>query len=220
MHEPLFWLKMSFAGIWGGLSLFPTCKSLFLIFLCALRLLSPIALFSVSNAIYSYIPSTYLWKEKSGGSSTHDGKTCVATQVCDHGRDLGHYLNSTHCDVNGPRRSLLGHLSVACRDCSCCPDNGRCIFLVRQTGSDLERRRINNRGNGVKGQSRLPMIHYQMGSIMLNVGAYYATVSSLHNIALVLVSQQRTNKECRCSLPCTLESLPTLSRKARDSRAI
>jgi hypothetical protein len=26
IHEPLFWAKMTFSGIWGGLSLFPSCK--------------------------------------------------------------------------------------------------------------------------------------------------------------------------------------------------
>ena len=26
IHEPLFWAKMTFSGVWGGLSLFPSCK--------------------------------------------------------------------------------------------------------------------------------------------------------------------------------------------------
>ena len=173
MHEPLFWLKMSFAGIWGGLSLFPTCKSFFLIFLCSPRLLSSIALSSVSNAIHSYIPSTYLGKEKPRGSSTHDGEARVATQDCDHGRDLGHSLNSTHCDVHGPRRPLLGRLSVACRDCSCCPDNGRSIFLVRQTGSDLERRRTISHGHKVKNKVLYHDPVPAIGSIILNASASY-----------------------------------------------
>jgi hypothetical protein len=177
MHEPLFWLKMSFAGIWGGLSLFPTCKLLFFIFLCALGLLLSIALFSVSNAVHSYIPPTYLGKEKLGGIAAHDGKARVATQDCDHGRDLGYSLNSTHCDVHGPRRSLLGRLSVACRDCSCCPDNGRSIFLVRQTGSDLEGRRTISRGNGA-----VLMIIRQLGYSCRSI----------------------TNEECRYPLPCNL----------------
>ena len=26
IHEPLFWAKMTFSGVWGGLSLFPSCE--------------------------------------------------------------------------------------------------------------------------------------------------------------------------------------------------
>jgi hypothetical protein len=195
VHEPLFWLKMGFVGVWAGLSVFPTNKSLFLIFLCGPRLLSSIALIFVSNATHSYIHQTYLGKEKLGSGSTHDGKARFATQDCDHGRDHGHSLNSTRCDVHGPRRSLLGRLSFACRDCSCCPDNRRSILLVRETGSDLEGRRTISRRNGaVKEQNPLPMIldpelPIMLGCIMLNASACCALASYFHKAARILLSQ-------------------------------
>jgi len=144
IREILFWVKMASAGVWGGLSLFPSRKKCRAPLKCVLGSMfhslacSWYLLFYVH--IHSYFLQAQLCPQKRGICAARVGETSGSFTASHQRRASGDSEHSSVGDAHGKRCVVLGRFSLAGRCCHCHCLYRWVVLFLRKTSPYLGRR--------------------------------------------------------------------------------